>query len=95
MTLTKLDIIESVYEQSSIPKKHCTRIVENLFEIIKDDLSAGNDLMISGFGKWSVRRKKERNGRNPKTGEQITLDERRIVTFRSSPLLKNAINSED
>ena len=95
MSLRKIDITESVYEQLGIPKKNCIGIVESLFEIIKDDLGKGNRVMISGFGKWTVKAKKKRKGRNPHTGEALTIDARRIVTFRPSSTLKNIINSED
>ncbi len=93
MSLTKIDIIESVYERLDIPKKDCVGIVESLFEIIKDDLGKGNDVMISGFGKWTVKAKKKRKGRNPQTGKDLTIDARRVVTFKLSSVLKDALNS--
>jgi integration host factor subunit alpha len=95
MSLTKNDIIESIYEQLEIPRKDCVRIVDSFFDLIKDDLGKGNDVMISGFGKWSVKAKKKRKGRNPQTGEDLTIDARRVVTFKSSTVLRDAINSED
>ena len=94
MSLTKIDIIESVYEQLGIPKKDCVRIVESLFEIIKDDLDKGNDVMISGFGKWTVKSKKKRKGRNPQTGKAMMIDARRVVTFKPSNVLRDAINTD-
>ena len=93
MSLKKIDIIESVYDQLGIPKKDCGSIVESLFEIMKDDLYKGNDVMISGFGKWSVRTKKKRRGRNPQTGEDMTIDARKVVTFKPSAALRDALNS--
>jgi len=95
MSLTKIDLVESVYEQLDIPKKACAGIVDSLFEIIKDDLGKGRDVKISGFGRWSVKEKRERKGRNPKTGEDLTIDARRVVVFKPSPVLKEALNSED
>jgi integration host factor subunit alpha len=95
MSLTKIDIIDSIYEQLTIPKKGCVNIVESLFEIIRDDLGKGNDLKISGFGKWTVKSKKKRKGRNPQTGENLTIDARRVVTFKSSTVLRDALNSGD
>lgn len=95
MSLTKIDIIESAYEQLGIPKKDCIHIVESLFDLIKDNLGRGNDVRISGFGKWTVKAKKKRNGRNPQTGERMTIDARRVVTFKSSPVLRDAISSGD
>ena len=95
MSLTKIDIIDSIYEKLGIPKKECVRIVESVFEIIKDDLYNGNDVMISGFGKWTVKAKKERKGRNPKTGEAMMIDARKVVTFKPSTVLRDAVNSGD
>ncbi len=95
MSLRKIDIIDSIYSQLDIPKKDCVRLIESLFEIIRDDLSKGKDVMISGFGKWSVKAKKKRRGRNPQTGEALTIGARKVVTFKSSTVLRNALNSED
>jgi len=95
MTMRKIDIIESVYEHLGIPRKDCASIVESLFEIIKDDLGKSNDVMISGFGKWTVKAKKKRKGRNPQTGEDLTIDARKIVAFKASTVLRDAINSRD
>jgi len=92
MSLTKVDIIESIYEKLGIPKKDCVRIVESVFEIIKDDLDKGNDVMISGFGKWTVKAKKKRKGRNPQTGKEMVIDARKVVTFRPSQVLKGTVN---
>jgi len=93
MSLTKIDIIESAYEQLDLPKQDCIGLVESLFEIIKDDLDKGDEVMISGFGKWTVKTKKKRKGRNPQTGEALMIDARRVVTFKPSSVLKNALNS--
>ncbi len=93
MSLTKIEIIDSVYEKLGIPRKECVRIVESLFEIIKDDLGNGNDVMISGFGKWTVKAKRKRKGRNPQTGEGLTIDARRVVTFKPSSVLRQALNT--
>ncbi|MFA4834429.1 MAG: integration host factor subunit alpha [Patescibacteria group bacterium] len=95
MSLTKIDIIESIYEQFGIPKKDCFRIVESLFDIIKDDLDKWNSVMISGFGKWTVKAKKKRKGRNPQTGADLTIDARRVVKFKPSNVLRDAVNSGD
>jgi len=88
MSMTKIDIIDSIYEKIGIPKKDCVRIVESLFDIIKDDLNKGNDVMISGFGKWTVKAKKARKVRNPQTGGPLTIDARKVVTFRPSKVLR-------
>ncbi len=92
MALTKIDLIEMIYGKLDIPKKECINLVESFFDIIKNELAKGNDFMISGFGKWSVKQKSPRLGRNPQTGEQIIIDARRVVTFKPSPLLRNTIN---
>ena len=93
MSMTKSDIIESVYEHLGIPKKDCIRIVESFFDIIKDELNNGNDIKISGFGKWTVKAKKARKGRNPQTGADLTIAARRVVIFKPSNVLRNKVNS--
>jgi integration host factor subunit alpha len=92
MSLTKSDIIESIYEKIGIPKKDCVRIVESLFDIIKDDLDKWNPVNISGFGKWTVKAKKARKGRNPQTGKEMIIDARRVVTFKPSNVLRDKVN---
>ena len=92
MSMTKIDIIESFYEQLGIPKKECVRIVESLFEIIKDQLERGDDVMISGFGKWTIKAKNERKGRNPQTGASMAIKARKVVTFKPSTILKCKVN---
>jgi integration host factor subunit alpha len=90
MSMTKSEIIESASEKLGISKKESVYAVESLFEIIKDVLSKGDDVMISGFGKWSVREKRRRKGRNPKTGKEIIISGRKVVTFNCSKQLRNA-----
>ena len=92
MSLTKIEIIESAYENLDIPKKDCVSIVESLFEIMKNDLSKGKDVMISGFGKWTVKAKKKRMGRNPQTGKEMMIDARKVVTFKPSTVLRKTVN---
>ena len=93
MALTKAEVIEIVYKELGLPKNHCTELVETLLEIIKKTLENGEDVLISGFGKFCVRDKKQRRGRNPATGADLTLDKRRVVTFKCSHLLRDKINS--
>ena len=95
MSLTKIDITEAIREKFGIPKKDCVSIVESLFDIIKDDLNRGNTVMISGFGKWTVKAKKARKGRNPQNGKAMTIAARRVVTFKPSNVLRDAVNSGD
>jgi integration host factor subunit alpha len=92
MALTKIALVEMIYSELDIPKKECFDLVESFFDIIKEELVKGNDFMISGFGKWSVKEKKPRLGRNPHTGEQIIIDARRVVTFKSALPLRSVIN---
>ena len=93
MALTKIDLVDMIYSELDIPKKECINLVESFFDIIKEELVKGNDFMISGFGKWSVKQKRPRLGRNPHTGEQIIIDARRVVTFKSAEKLRSGINS--
>ena len=92
--MTKADIIEKVYENlGGFSKKESAEIVEMVFETIKGTLQRGEKIKISGFGNFVVRQKKERTGRNPQTGEEIKIAPRRVLTFKPSQVLKNAINS--
>ncbi len=93
MSLTKVDIIDSINGKTSFQKKDCASIFESLFEIIKSEFAKGNDVNISGFGKWSVLKKKARKGRNPKTGEAMTITARKVVTFKPSYVLRDKVNS--
>lgn len=92
--MTKIDIIQDVYEklEPSISKKDSARIVESVFDIIKDKLAAGEKIKISGFGNFVVKEKKSRRGRNPQTGEEIAISARRVLTFKSSQVLRKALN---
>ena len=90
---TKADIIENVYERLGVySKKEAAQIVELVFEAVKQTLSDGEKLKISGFGNFVVRPKQQRIGRNPKTGDQITITARRVLTFKPSQVLKNSLN---
>ena len=93
MALTKIEIVDMLNEHIGIPKVECIRIVESFFDIIKSELEKGNPVMVSGFGKWSVKAKRERKGRNPQTGEVLSIKARKVVTFRPSIVLRDALNS--
>ena len=93
MALTKADIIESVHQQFGFPQKKSTELVEQFIEIIKSNLASGDDVLVSGFGKFCVKEKKQRLGRNPATGNDMMLDPRRVVTFKCSGKLRREINS--
>jgi len=92
MTLTKADIAQKIADDCGFIKNEAAEIIEKLLEIMKDRLASGEDVMISGFGKWNVKSKHARKGRNPKTGEEMVLDARKVVTWKYSPLFKKAVN---
>ncbi len=92
--MTKADIIDRVYEQvGGFSKKEAAEIVEAVFDTIKETLERGEKIKISGFGNFLVREKRSRVGRNPQTGDEITISARRVLTFKPSQVLKAAINS--
>jgi integration host factor subunit alpha len=91
-TLTKAHIVEKFFAKNLFTKGESAQIVETLFELIKQSLEQGEDVLISGFGKFSVREKRERKGRNPQGGETMMLPHRRVVTFKYSGILKEKIN---
>ncbi len=90
--LTKAGIVESVHNRLRIPPKESAKIIENLIEIIKRTLASGEDVLASGFGKFCVKDKKERKGRNPATGNDLVLPARRVVTFKWSGRLRDRMN---
>ena len=92
MTLTKADIINALHSELKITKNESTEIVEALLEIMKLALESGEDVLISGFGKFCIKDKKERRGRNPATGEVLMLGARKVVTFKSSGKLRKLVN---
>ena len=94
MALTKADIIQTVSEASGFSKKQSMDTVETLLEIIKRTLEGGEDVLISGFGKFCVKEKRQRRGRNPATGSAMTLAARRVVTFKCSGRLRDKINDQ-
>jgi integration host factor subunit alpha len=92
MALTKADIIEVIAVQNGYPKKQSSEIVETRLELTKSTLESGEDVMISNFGKFCVKEKRERRGRNPAIGEDMLLTARRVVTFKCSGQLRDKIN---
>jgi integration host factor subunit alpha len=94
MALTKTDIVEEVAKQNGYPKNQSAEMIENLLEIIKRRLESGEDVLVSGFGKFCVKNKHQRRGRNPATGEDMILEPRKVVTFRCSARLRNKINGK-
>jgi integration host factor subunit alpha len=94
MTLTKANIVEAVAEQTGFTNKRSFEIVETLLKMIKSALESGEDVLISGFGKFCVKEKRLRRGRNPATGEDMMLVPRKVITFRCSKLLREKINGQ-
>jgi integration host factor subunit alpha len=92
MTITKAELAEKVAGDCGFMKGEAIEIIEKLLEIMKTRLAAGEDVMISGFGKWNVKSKHARRGRNPQTGKEMVLDARRVITWKYSPRLKVAVN---
>ena len=90
--MTKIDIIQDVYEKLGFSKKDSARIDESVFEIMKECLGRGEKIKISGFGNFVVKEKKSRRGRNPQTGKEIEISARRVLTFKSSQVLRKALN---
>ncbi len=95
MALTKENIINQVYEDTQLPKSRSRDVVETLLEIIKDTLSQGEDILISGFGKFMVKAKRARRGRNPQTRADLQLRARKVVVFKTSGVLRKRINGEE
>jgi integration host factor subunit alpha len=92
MALTKAQIIEEVRTRNGFTLKKSTKTVETLLEIMKQTLASGEDVLISSFGKFCIKDKKERRGRNPATGEDLMLGPRKVVTFKGSGKLRKIVN---
>ena len=94
MPLTKNDIVEEISTRNGFTRKKSIETVETLLEIMKNTHASGEDVLISGFGKFCVKEKSERKGRNPATGEDMMLAPRRVVTFKCSGKLRERVNWE-
>ena len=94
MTLTKSDIVDSISNHVGFTKRQSVATVETLLEIMKKALESAEDVLISGFGKFCVRDKKERRGRNPATGDDMMLRPRKVVTFKCSGKLREKVNGK-
>ena len=95
MALTKAQIINNIVNETGFTKKMAVNTLENLLKIIKESLASGEDVLVSGFGKFNVKSKNQRKGRNPATGEEMMLDARRVVTFTCSGNLRDKINNSN
>jgi len=94
MPLTKANLVDEIKNEFGLPRKKSFELVAALLKIIKQNLENGEDVLISGFGKFCVKEKKERKGRNPATGDDMMLSPRKVVTFRCSPVLRKRINEQ-
>jgi len=92
MSLTKAHLVESILKLDPMTKTQAAKVVETVFEIIKRELEKGEELLISRFGKFCIKNKSERRGRNPQTGEDMMLPPRKVVTFQCSSVLKGKLN---
>ena len=92
MTLTKNDLVEAIQDQNGLPKNRSREIVETVLDLIKKNLASGEDVLISGFGKFQLCEKKARLGRNPATGDDLMLRSRRVLTFRVSGKIRKRLN---
>ena len=93
--MTKADLVEAIHTKVGFSKKESADIVEMVFDTIKETLEKGEKIKVSGFGNFEVRDKRARVGRNPQTGEVIEISARRVLTFKPSQVLKNALNTGD
>jgi len=90
--MTKADIAEKIHSERGFTKKEAAELVESVLSIMKSTLETGENIKISGFGNFEVKQKKDRRGRNPHTGEALTIEARRITAFKPSAVLRQAIN---
>ena len=90
-TLTKAAIVERLIKENKLPKSHARQFVDDFFELMRNVLEGGQHLKLSGFGNFCLRDKRERPGRNPKTGQEVTIEARRVVTFRPGQKLRARI----
>jgi len=92
MTLTKAHIAKAIHDRLHFTNDRSAQVVDSLLEIIKQTLERGEDVLISGFGKFCVKNKRERRGRNPKTGEDLMLAPRKVIVFICSGVLRDKVN---
>jgi len=95
MTITKDSLVEMIHNEVGLNRREAKELIECFFEQIKKSLENGNDIKLSGFGNFILRNKAPRPGRNPKTGEEVTISERRVVTFKSGLKLKSKLEAYD
>ena len=94
MTITKAHIVEALFAKNIFTKPESAQIIDTLFELIKQSQQNGEEVLISGFGKFLVKKKRARRGRNPQTGEPMMLPPRKVVTFKCSNILRAGVNGQ-
>lgn len=92
--MTKIEIVASLYEKLGFSKRECAHIVDSFFQAIKDTLAKDENVKVSGFGNFIVKTKRARRGRNPQTGSEIQIAQRKVLNFRLSQVFKDEINSK-
>jgi integration host factor subunit alpha len=92
--MTKADIVERIQIRIGLSKKESAEILESFFDILKSTLESGEKIKVAGFGNFEVKQKNDRTGRNPQTGEPMTIESRKILTFKPSNILRAAINAD-
>ena len=92
-TITRADVAETIYEEIGLSRKDSTDILDMILDEIVKELSNGNDVKLSSFGTFSLRQKKERSGRNPKTGVEAIISPRKVISFKPSQTLRKTINA--
>ena len=95
MTMTKADVVGIICEKMNFSLKESTEIIDHVFDILKETLEGGEKIKISGFGNFVVRQKRARKGRNPQTGEELMISGRKVVTFKPSAVLREAVNKTE
>jgi integration host factor subunit alpha len=95
MSMTKKEITDLIYDHMGISRNECAQLIDSFFDIIKEELIQGKDVKISGFGRWSVRKKRARTGRNPQTGKAMTISARTVVTFKWSHKVWEKLNGKE
>ena len=93
--MTKSDIVESIHQRVGFTKKRSAEVVAMILDLIKEALEKGEKVKISGFGNFEIRKKEPRKGRNPQTGQEITISERQVLTFKPSQVLKDRLNDRE
>jgi len=95
MAMTKAELVSIVTEKFSFSRQESVQIVDQVFQILKETLERGEKVKISGFGNFITREKRARKGRNPKTGKELMISGRRVLTFKPSAMLRKAVNQEN